>query len=144
MTTLVRHMLVGKPEVYSVGADDTVFDALHLMAQVNIGAVLVLEDGQVRGIMSERDYARKMVLHGKSSRETRVREVMTTRVITVEPDRTCFDCMALMTEKHIRHLPVMEQGRLMGVISIGDVVRAVVREQQATISTLEQYIMSGG
>jgi CBS domain-containing protein len=144
MTTLVRHMLVGKPEVYSVGADDTVFDALHLMAQVNIGAVLVLEDGQVRGIMSERDYARKMVLHGKSSRETRVREVMTTRVITVEPDRTCSDCMALMTEKHIRHLPVMEQGRLMGVISIGDVVRAVVREQQATISTLEQYIMSGG
>ena len=144
MTTLVRHMLVGKPEVYSVGADDTVFDALHLMAQVNIGAVLVLEDGQVRGIMSERDYARKMVLHGKSSRETRVREVMTTRVITVEPDRTCADCMALMTEKHIRHLPVMDQGRLMGVISIGDVVRAVVREQQATITTLEQYIMSGG
>jgi CBS domain-containing protein len=144
MTTLVRHMLVGKPEVYSVGADDTVFDALHLMAQVNIGAVLVLEDGQIRGIMSERDYARKMVLHGKSSRETRVREVMTTRVITVEPDRTCGDCMALMTEKHIRHLPVMEQGRLVGVISIGDVVRAVVREQQATISTLEQYIMSGG
>lgn len=144
MTTLVRHMLVGKPEVYAVGPDDTVFDALHLMAQVNIGAVLVLEDGQVRGIMSERDYARKMVLHGKSSRETHVREVMTTRVITVEPDRTCGECMALMTEKHIRHLPVMDQGRLTGVISIGDVVRAVVREQQATISTLEQYIMSGG
>lgn len=144
MTTLVRHMLVGKREVYAVGPDDTVFDALHLMAQVNIGAVLVIERGEVCGIMSERDYARKMVLHGKSSRETTVREVMTTRVISVGPDETCGDCMALMTEKHIRHLPVVDGGQLVGVISIGDVVRAVVREQQATIVTLEQYIMSGG
>lgn len=144
MTTLVRHMLAGKPHVHAVRPDDTVFDALHLMAQVNIGAVLVIEDGEVRGIMSERDYARKMVLHGKSSRDTQVREVMTTRVITVPPDWTCEQCMALMTDKHIRHLPVLEDGRLVGVISIGDVVRAVVSEQQSRITTLEQYIMSGG
>jgi CBS domain-containing protein len=144
MPTLVRHMLAGKPEVYAVAPDDTVFEALRLMADTNIGAVLVLEDGRVCGIMSERDYARKMVLHGKSSRETQVREVMTTRVITVTPEWSCDECMALITEKHIRHLPVLEGDQLVGVISIGDVVRAVVREQQETISTLERYILSGG
>ena len=143
MTTLVRHMLAGKPEVYTVSPDDTVLEALRLMAEKNIGAVLVLEHGAVQGILSERDYARKMVLHGKSSRETAVREVMTSDVITVQPDWSCDQCMALMTEKRVRHLPVMDGGRVVGVISIGDVVRAVVDLQQSTISTLERYIMSG-
>ena len=144
MTTLVRHMLAGKPDVHVVNPDDTVLDALRLMAECNIGAVLVTSDGALVGILSERDYARKMVLHGKSSRETAVREVMTGTVVSVTPEWTCDQCMALMTEKHIRHLPVVEDGRLVGVISIGDVVRAVVDLQQSTISSLKNYIMSAG
>ncbi|HTV02654.1 MAG TPA: CBS domain-containing protein [Luteitalea sp.] len=144
MTTLVRHMLVGKTDVYAVHPDDTVLDALRLMADKNIGAVMVLQDGEALGILSERDYARKMVLHGKSSRDTTVREVMTAPLISVAPDWTCDSCMSLMTDRHIRHLPVMEGNRLAGVISIGDVVRAVVQEHESTISSLESYIMSGG
>ena len=144
MTTLVRHMLAGKPEVYTVPPDATVFEALRLMAEKNIGAVLVMSDVGLVGILSERDYARKMVLHGKNSRETYVREIMTDEVVSVAPLWSCADCMALMTERHIRHLPVMEEGRLVGIISIGDVVRAIVQEQESTISTLQSYIMSGG
>jgi CBS domain-containing protein len=144
MTTLVRHMLAGKQDVYTVTPDDTVFSALHLMAEKNIGAVLVVEDGALRGILSERDYARKMVLFGKSSHDTRVRDVMTTHVISVGPNWSSDQCMQLMTDKHIRHLPVMDGGELVGVISIGDVVRAVLQGQQHTISSLESYIMTGG
>ncbi len=144
MTTLVRHMLVGKAAVHTVGPDDTVLDALRVMAEHNIGAVMVMGDGVLVGILSERDYARKMVLHGKASHDTDVREVMTPEVVSVSPAWTCDQCMAIMTERHVRHLPVMEDGRLTGVISIGDVVRAVVQEQQSTISTLENFIMSGG
>lgn len=144
MTTLVRHMLAGKPDVYTVTPDDTVFAALRLMAEKNIGAVLVTSEGAVQGILSERDYARKMVLHGKSSHDTTVREVMTTQVISVGPNWSSEQCMQLMTDKHIRHLPVMDGGQLIGVISIGDVVRAVLQGQQYTISTLESYIMTGG
>lgn len=144
MTTLVRHMLAGKTDVYTVTPDDTVFAALRLMAEKNIGAVLVTSDGAVQGILSERDYARKMVLHGKSSHDTPVREVMTTQVISVGPNWSSEQCMQLMTDKHIRHLPVMDDGQLIGVISIGDVVRAVLQGQQYTISTLESYIMTGG
>lgn len=144
MTTLVRQMIAGKAEVYAVGPDDTVFAALQLMADKNIGAVLVFEQGELLGIMSERDYARKMVLHGKTSRDTPVREVMTANVISVPPGWSCEQCMALMTEKKIRHLPVIEQDKVIGVVSIGDVVRAVVQTQQWTISSLESYIMSGG
>lgn len=144
MTTLVRHMLAGKPEVYTVPPDATVFEALRLMAEKNIGAVLVTADGALVGILSERDYARKMVLHGKNSRETYVREIMTDEVVSVAPTWSCGDCMALMTERHVRHLPVLDEGQLIGIISIGDVVRAVVTEQQSTISTLQSYIMSGG
>ncbi|WP_291984431.1 CBS domain-containing protein [Luteitalea sp.] len=144
MTTLVRHMLAGKPDVHAVDPDDTVLDALKVMADHNIGAVLVTAGGGLVGILSERDYARKMVLHGKASHDTTVREVMTTEVVSVSVDWTCDQCMALMTDKRVRHLPVVDQGRLVGVISIGDVVRAVVEEQQSTISTLENFIMSGG
>ena len=144
MTTLVRNMLTGKTDVHTVSPDDTVFDALRVMATHNIGAVLVTSGDELVGILSERDYARKMVLHGKASHETAVREVMTATLVSVTPKWTCDECMAVMTERHVRHLPVLDGDRLVGVISIGDVVRAVVQEQQSTISTLENFIMSGG
>ena len=142
MSATVRDMLRGKSDLYSVAPGDTVFTALRLMADRNIGAVLVRSNEKLEGIFSERDYARKVVLLGKMSKETLVSEIMTTRVISVEPNWTADQCMALMTEKRIRHLPVMEQGRLVGVISIGDVVRAVVDEQQFTIDALQRYITS--
>ena len=138
----VRDMLRGKSSVYSVGPGDTVYDALRLMADKNIGAVLVRSNQGTEGIFSERDYARKLILLGKTSGDTLVRDVMTPQVVSVEPDWTADQCMALMTEKHIRHLPVVEQGRLIGVISIGDAVRAVVEEQQFAINSLQRYITS--
>ena len=144
MTTTVRQMLAGKTSVYAVKPEDTIYDALRLMADKNIGAVLVLSGDEIKGILSERDYARKVILLGKTSKATPVSEVMTTNVICVELGSTVDQCMALMTEKHIRHLPVVENARLVGIISIGDVVRAVVDEQQFTIKSLERYIMSGG
>ena len=142
MSATVRDMLRGKADVYAVAPGDTVFTALRLMADRNIGAVLVRSSEKLEGIFSERDYARKVVLLGKMSRETLVSEIMTPRVVSVEPNWTADQCMALMTEKRIRHLPVMEQGRLVGLISIGDVVRAVVDEQQFTIDALQRYITS--
>ena len=142
MSATVRDMLRGKSDVYSVAPGDTVFTALRLMADRNIGAVLVRSNEKLEGIFSERDYARRVVLLGKMSRETLVSEIMTPRVVSVEPNWTADQCMALMTEKRIRHLPVMEQGRLVGLISIGDVVRAVVDEQQFTIDVLQRYITS--
>ena len=144
MTTTVRQMLAGKRAVYSVAPSDTMYDALSLMAEKNIGAVIVLSEGEIRGILSERDYARKVALLGRTSKSTPVGEVMTTGVICVDPEWTADTCMALMTDKRIRHLPVIEDGRLIGIVSIGDVVRAVVEEQQFTIRSLERYIMSGG
>ena len=142
MAATVRDMLRGKSSVYAVGPGDTVYDALRLMADKNIGAVHVRSNQGIEGIFSERDYARKLILLGKTSGETLVRDVMTTQVVSVEPDWTADQCMALMTEKHIRHLPVMEQGQLIGVISIGDAVRAVVEEQQFAINSLQRYITS--
>ena len=125
MSATVRDMLRGKADVYAVAPGDTVFTALRLMADRNIGAVLVRSSEKLEGIFSERDYARKVVLLGKMSRETLVSEIMTPRVVSVEPNWTADQCMALMTEKRIRHLPVMEQGRLVGVISQTDIAHAV-------------------
>ena len=142
MTTTVRQMLAGKAGAYSVSPDDTIFDALRLMADKNIGAVLVMSGETIEGILSERDYARKVVLFGKTSKTTPVREIMTNDVIFVDPGWTADQCMALMTDKRIRHLPVVENGKLAGIISIGDVVRAVVGSQQFRITSLERYIMS--
>lgn len=142
MPATVRHMLRGKPAIYSVKPDDTVLHALRLMADKNIGAVLVLNGQQVDGILSERDYARKVILLGKKSEDTLVSEIMTSPVICVAPEWTAEQCMALMTDKRIRHLPVMDGERLTGVISIGDIVRAIVEEQQFTIRSLERYISS--
>jgi CBS domain-containing protein len=143
MTTTVRRMLDHKRDIFWTTPDASVFDALRLMAKHNVGALLVLEDGELAGIFSERDYARKVILLGRTSRETAVRDIMTREVIYVEPNQTAEECMAIMTNHHIRHLPVMERGRLVGVISIGDVVREVIAEQQDTITHLVGYIGMG-
>jgi CBS domain-containing protein len=135
-------MLENRSQVLAVGPGATILDALKLMADRNVGATLVVEDGRLIGIMTERDYARKVALKGIRSSDTPVRDVMTSELITISPDWTADQCMVLMDEKRIRHLPVLEQDRLVGVISIRDVVRAVIAEQQYTIATLEKYITS--
>ena len=128
-------------DIWSVGPDTTVYEALQMMADKNVGALVVLENGELVGIFSERDYARKIVLQGKTSRQTAVSEIMTSRVNCVHPEQTTDECMALMTAKHIRHLPVLdEDDRLEGVISIGDVVKAIISDQEFVIEQLENYI----
>ena len=142
--TTIRQILVQKPDVYSVDPDATVLDALKLLGEKNVGALLVMEGERLVGIFSERDYARRMILHGRSSKETAVREVMTTEVFTIPPETTAGECMAHMTDRHIRHLPVLEGGKVVGVISIGDIVRVVMEDMRFTIRQLESYIRSGG
>lgn len=129
--------------VWSVTSTSTVFDALRTMAEKNVGALLVIDEGRLVGILSERDYARKVALKGKLSKDTLVKEIMTEKVVYVRPDESIEECMALMTEKHFRHLPVIDNGTLIGVISIGDVVRAVISEQKFIIAQLENYISGG-
>ncbi len=141
--TTIRQILSGKPEVFSVDPDATVLDALRLMEERNIGALLVMKGGRLVGIFSERDYARRMVLHGRGSRDTAVREVMTSDVFVISPDVTSGECMVHMTDRHVRHLPVVEDGKVVGVISIGDVVRAVIEDLRFTIHQLESYIHNG-
>ena len=128
--------------VFSIGPNAMVYEALKLMAEKDVGALLVMEGGRVAGIISERDYARKVILHGKSSHDIPVREIMTSKVITVPPGQTVSECMALMTEKRIRHLPVTEGGQLIGLLSIGDLVKEVIADQEQTIRQLESYIHS--
>ncbi len=130
--------------VWSVAPDATVFETLELMAAKNVGAVLVLDGGRLVGIMSERDYARKVILLGKTSKDTPVSEIMTRRVLYVGADQTIQECMALMTEKRIRHLPVMEGDRVIGVVTIGDMGRAIISDQQFMLAQLEHYITGGG
>ena len=142
--TTIRQILTGKPDIYAIDPDATVLDALRLLEQKNIGALLVMKGGQLSGIFSERDYARRMILHGRSSKETKVREVMTPDVFVISPDTTSGECMVHMTDRHIRHLPVVEGGRVVGVISIGDVVRTVIDDLRFTVRQLESYIKSGG
>jgi CBS domain-containing protein len=143
MSTTVRQILARKPQVYSVSPSTTVFDALVVMAEHNIGALLVLENEEVVGVFSERDYARKVILHGKSSKDLTVGEIMTSPVVCADPAWSAHDCMAMMSQWRVRHLPVIVDGQLVGVISIGDVVSAVVSEQASTIRNLEHYIASG-
>ncbi len=126
--------------IWFVAPQATVLGALRLMAEKDIGALLVMEDELVVGIFSERDYARRVVLHRKASKDTPVQDVMTERVIYIQPDQDIQECMAIMTDKHIRHLPVMENGELLGVISIGDVVKAIIAEQGFVIEQLVNYI----
>ena len=140
MTTTVRQILAGRTGVYMVSPDDTIFDALRQMADKNIGAVLVMSDGAIAGIVSERDYARKVVLLGRTSKTTPVREIMTDKVLCVGPELTVEDCMGLMTDKRVRHLPIKDGERLVGVLSIGDLVKETISEQQFVINQLESYI----
>jgi CBS domain-containing protein len=141
MLATVKQILDSKGhEVWSVSPDDTVFDALKLMAEKNIGALLVMEVGNLIGIISERDYARKVVLEGRSSIDTPVQEIMTPRVLYVHTNQSIEECMAIMTDKHIRHLPVLEDDELVGVISIGDVVKEMISHQEFVIEQLENYI----
>ena len=137
----VEQMLEGKQyRLLSVAPEATVYEALGLMAQHEVGALVVLDGDHLAGIFSERDYARKVILFGKSSKETLVQEIMTDKVVCVRPDQTVDQCMALMTDKRVRHLPVLEHKKVIGVISIGDVVKEVISEQQFVIEQLEQYI----
>ena len=130
--------------VHTIGPGDSVYDALVKMAEANIGALVVIEDGEVVGLFSERDYSRKVILLGKASRETAVQEVMSAPVICVSSKHTVDACMAIMTNERVRHLPVLENGQLAGIISIGDVVKAIIEEQQFTIEQLEHYISGRG
>ena len=137
----VRQLLAAKQGgIVTVTPQASVFDALGVMARHEIGAVLVVDADRLVGIMSERDYARKVILLGRSSHDLQVREIMTEKVVCVHPDQTVQDCMALMTSKRIRHLPVLDGGRLAGVLSIGDLVKAMLSEQAQIIRQLEEYI----
>ncbi len=127
-------------KVFSVTGQETVFEAIKEMSEKNIGAILVIEDEKLKGILSERDYARKIVLKGKLSRETLVKEIMTENVLTVTTEDTIDKCMAIMTEKHIRHLPIVENDKVLGMISIGDVVNGIIESQKETIAHLQNYI----
>ncbi|MCB1895689.1 MAG: CBS domain-containing protein [Zoogloeaceae bacterium] len=141
MTTTVRQILDGKGDaVFAVAPSATVLEALRCMQANDIGGVLVTEGTQLRGIFTERDYARKVTLQGKASKDVKVSEVMTANVLTISPSQTIDDVMAMMTENRIRHIPVVEKGTIVGVITIGDAVKAVIAEQQATIEHLESYI----
>lgn len=126
--------------IYSVGPDDPVLDAIKVMAQRHVGALLVMKGGELLGIVSERDYARKVILLGRASGDTPVSQIMSTPVHTVTPKGSVQDCMRLMTERRVRHLPVVENGRVVGVISIGDLVKEVIEDQRQTIEQLEDYI----
>lgn len=137
----VRDILETKGyDVWSVAPDTTVYHALKLMSEKNVGALLVLDQEEIVGIISERDYARKVILKGRTSREAPVRDIMSERVVYVGPDDSVENCMAIFTDKHIRHLPVMEDGKLVGIVSIGDVVKTMIADKDFIINQLERYI----
>jgi len=144
MSTTVAQILKSKADsghtIHTIGKTDSVYDAIKLMAEKGIGALLVMDGDSIAGIVTERDYARKIVLQDRSSKATRVEEIMTSRVRYVEPSQSIDECMALMTEHRMRHLPVLEDGKLVGLVSIGDLVKSVIADQQFTISQLEHYI----
>ena len=139
----VRQLLEAKTaEVFAIGPDAPVIDAIRLMAEKRIGAVLVMEGARLAGILSERDYARKIVLQGRSSADTPVRDIMTAQVVSVNLNDSAERCMQIMTDKRIRHLPVVEGGEVVGVVSIGDLVKAVIEDQQVELDQLQRYIAS--
>ena len=139
--TTVRALLEGKGRaIYSVEPQAAVLDAIRLMAEHRVGALMVMRGAALEGIVSERDYARKVILRGRSSADTPVRDIMSAPVLTVSLDTSVQECMQLMTDRHVRHLPVVDGARVIGMISIGDLVKAVIAEQQAQIEQLESYI----
>lgn len=139
----VKHLLQGKGNaIYSIAPDAPVLDAIKHMAEHRIGALLVMHGEQLVGVMSERDYARKVILQGRSSSQTAVSDIMSGSPLTVSPDTDVFDCMRLCTDSRVRHLPVVQDGKVVGVISIGDLVKAVIEEQQQTLDQLQRYIAS--
>jgi len=140
----VRQLLESKGrDVWAIDPDASVYEAIEMMAEKGIGALLVTNGGELVGILSERDYARKVILKGRSSKKTPVKDIMTKRVLFVSPERTMDECMALMTNKHIRHLPVMEDGKLIGIFSVGDVIKKMISQQEFIIDQLETYIRGG-
>lgn len=140
---LVKHLLDSKGrDIISIVGDASVLDAIKTMAERSIGSLLVMENGELKGIVTERDYARKVIVKGRSSKSTQVQEIMTADVCTATPDQTVNDCMTTMTERRIRHLPVIENEKVVGLISIGDLVQAIISDQQEEIQQLEQYIKS--
>lgn len=142
--TSIRQLLAMKGhEVWSISPEATVYDALAVLAEKNIGALLVLQDDEIVGIVSERDYARKVALRGKASVRTPVSEIMTGHVVTIGPELSVKDALALMTERRIRHLPVIEDSDVVGFVSIGDLVKSIIADQEVMINQLEQYISSG-
>ena len=140
MRTVAELLRAKGHDVLSVSPETSVFEALRVMAEKNVGALLVIEGERLEGIFSERDYARKVILKGKASKEVPVRDIMTSHVLYVRPQQTINDCMALMTDKRVRHLPVLEDDRLVGVVSIGDVVKTIIAEQEFIIEQLQNYI----
>jgi CBS domain-containing protein len=145
LATTIREVLKGKSrELFSTRPDATVYEAIEIMADKQVGALLVMEKDELVGIISERDYARKIILKGKSSKETPVAEIMTSSVLTVSPQHTVGDCMRIITENRVRHLPVLESGRVAAMVSIGDLVNWIITEQQETIRHLEAYISGMG
>ena len=140
MLTTVRHLLEVKgPDVWSITPDASVFDALRMMADKGVGALLVMENDKLAGIISERDYARKVILMGKTSKETLVSEIMSTRLFTIHPDQTVEEAMEVMSHRHVRHLPVVVGDEVFGVISIGDVVNNIIHRQRETIKNLSRH-----
>ncbi|HEY5865873.1 MAG TPA: CBS domain-containing protein [Candidatus Tectomicrobia bacterium] len=142
MTTIEQILDTKGYAVWSIHPQESVFAAIQQMAEKEVGALVVLEDDAVVGIISERDYARKVILKGRSSRETAVQDIMTPDVICVRLDQNVEECMTIVTERRIRHLPVLDSGRLVGIISIGDLVKTIIVEQQFIIEQLEHYIRS--
>lgn len=142
MKTATQLLAQKDPIVWTITADQSVLDAIKLMAEKNIGALLVTESNKLTGLLSERDYARKVILKGKNSHSTTVAEIMSTNLVTVTPGDNVDTCMALMTKHKIRHLPVLDSNRIVGILSIGDMVKAIIAEQQETIQHLEDYIHS--
>jgi CBS domain-containing protein len=142
MTTVAQLLKYKGSEVHRIDPEAPVLEAVRLMAEHGIGALVVMRGDELVGVLSERDYARKVILKGRSSSETAVQEIMSAPVLTVQPEQSVRDCMRLMTEHRVRHLPVLDRDRVSGVLSIGDLVRSVLEEQQQTIQQLEQYIHS--
>jgi len=138
---LVKHLLDSKGrDIISIVEETSVLDAIKMMAERSIGSLLVMDGDELKGIVTERDYARKVIVKGRSSKSTHVREIMTADVLTASTDQTVNDCMTIMTERRIRHLPVVENGKVIGLISIGDLVQAIISDQQEAIEQLEHYI----